>query len=299
MQELIGRSVGPSIRIRTALTPGRCTTLCDGNQLDNALLNLAINARDAMPTGGELTMSTARASLDETQADGAGLPPGEYVTIAVRDTGVGMAPEVVQRAFDPFFTTKPIGQGTGLGLSMVYGFVTQSGGQVRITSAAGAGTTVTIFLPVHEAEAVAPEPRSHGAEVRRPDARTRVLLVDDEESLRAPLAEMLTELGYEVTQAVDGSEALRVLNSSGPLELLVSDVGLPGHMNGRQLAEAARAGQPQLKVLVITGYADRAGAVGSLLGTGMDIMIKPFSLDDFARKVSALTAAGPAPATQA
>jgi CheY-like chemotaxis protein len=218
-----------------------------------------------------------------------GITPGEHISIAVSDTGSGMTPEVVQRAFDPFFTTKPIGEGTGLGLSMVYGFVTQSGGQVKIDSAPGAGTTVTILLPAYEGEAPASAPMPISQVAPRAAAPTRVLLVDDEESLRAPLVELLTELGYEVTQAADAKQALQELKSPGTLHLLVSDVGLPGHMNGRQLADAAREQRPGLKVLFITGYDAAAASAGSLVGTGMEIMIKPFRLDDFAHKVAKMT----------
>jgi signal transduction histidine kinase/ActR/RegA family two-component response regulator len=289
MQELIGRTVGPSIRLRIALAHGRCVTLCDANQLENALLNLAINARDAMPAGGELTITTTCERLSVQQAGALGITPGEHVSIAVKDTGSGMTPEVVQRAFDPFFTTKPIGEGTGLGLSMVYGFVTQSGGQVKIDSAPGAGTTVTILLPAHEGEVPASAPMPITRAAPRATAPTRVLLVDDEESLRGPLVELLTELGYEVTQAADAKQALNALRSPDTVHLLVTDVGLPGHMNGRQLADAAREQRPGLKVLFITGYDAAAASAESLLGTGMEIMIKPFRLDDFAHKVAKMT----------
>ena len=288
MRELIGRTVGPSIRLRVVLSHAPCVALCDAAQLENALLNLAINARDAMPSGGELTISTANEKVDVKQAGALGIAPGWHVTVAVKDTGTGMTPEVVQRAFDPFFTTKPIGEGTGLGLSMVYGFVTQSGGQVRIDSAPGAGTTVTIMLPTHDGQAVsAPAPLREAAPMA--GSRVRVVLVDDEESLRTPLNELLTELGYEVSQAGDASQALEVLKSLQSVELLVTDVGLPGHMNGRQLADAARELLPGLKVLFITGYDAAAASSESLQGTGMEIMIKPFRLDDFAHKVAKMT----------
>jgi two-component system, NtrC family, sensor kinase len=288
IRELIERAVGPAIRIHTAFADGPCITLCDPNQFENALLNLAINARDAMPGGGELTIATHRVALDSRQAAAIGLKSGDYVTVGMKDTGTGMPAEVIQRAFDPFFTTKPIGQGTGLGLSMVYGFVTQSGGQVKIESQTGAGTTVTIYLPVHEGGVPADEARAGPTAAPRPDARTHVMLVDDEESLREPLAEMLTELGYQVTEAMDGAQGLEVLKSSAAVDLLVTDVGLPGHLNGRQLADAGRQLRPHLKVMFITGYAEKATSGGTLLGTGMEIMIKPFGLHEFARKVAAI-----------
>jgi signal transduction histidine kinase/ActR/RegA family two-component response regulator len=288
MQDLIARSVGPAIRVATVFASQPCITLCDPNQLDSALLNLAINARDAMPGGGQLTILAERKSVDAAQSAAIGLPAADYVAISMKDTGEGMPPEVIQRAFEPFFTTKPIGQGTGLGLSMVYGFVTQSGGQVKIDSAPGTGTAVTIYLPVHEAGM--PPAQAGGVEASspRPNGRSFILLVDDEESVRAPLAEMLSELGYEVGQAADAAAALQVLDSRQRVDLLVTDVGLPGAMNGRQLADAGRAQRPGLKVMFITGYADRAASFGSL-PEGMDIMTKPFGLEDFGRKVSALT----------
>jgi signal transduction histidine kinase/CheY-like chemotaxis protein len=292
VEELIERTVGPAIRIHTQLAAAPCITLCDPNQFESALLNLAINARDAMPEGGQITMTTDRTALDSQAAAAIGLPPGEYVTISMKDTGTGMPAEVVQRAFDPFFTTKPVGQGTGLGLSMVYGFVTQSGGQVRIDSAPGAGTTVMIFLPVHEGE-VPPDEAGVKAASPRPNAKTHVLLVDDEGMLRQALTEILTELGYHVIEAVDAAQGLEVLRSTAAVDLLVTDVGLPGPMSGRQLADAGRELRPQLKVLFITGYADKAGSASTLPGTGMETMVKPFGLDEFSRKVAAMAAAGP------
>ena len=293
MEELITRTVGPSIRVCTDFSAQPCTILCDPDQLDNALLNLAINARDAMPAGGELTITAAPSRLDETQAASLGVAPGDYVAIAMKDTGTGMDSRVIERAFDPFFTTKPIGQGTGLGLSMVYGFVTQSSGQVRIDSAPGAGTTVTIYLPAHQGPTRRVDPAADaGAALGHDGAKRSILLVDDEKSVREPLAEMLTELGYRVTQAGDGAQGLEVLRSREPVDLLVTDVGLPGHMNGRQLADAGRELRPRLKVMFITGYADKAASAGSLLATGMEVMIKPFGLNEFARKVSALVQAG-------
>lgn len=289
MKPLIASTVGPSILIRTAFAPRPCTTVCDPNQLDNALLNLAINARDAMPDGGELVLATARTSLDAAQAAALGLPAADYVTVSIKDTGAGMEPEVIQRAFDPFFTTKPIGEGTGLGLSMVYGFVAQSGGQVKIHSAPGAGTTVTIYLPMQEGE-IRAQPAPRRLDSPRPTGKSHVLLVDDEQAVREPLAEVLTDLGYGVTQSADAAQGLAVLKSGEPVDLLVSDVGLPGHMSGRQLAEAGRELRPGLKVMFITGYADKATSAGSLTGNGMEVMIKPFNLNDFAYRVAAMIA---------
>lgn len=294
MQDLIARTVGPAIRVQTR--PGQnCTALCDENQFDNALLNLAINARDAMPAGGELAIETRLCSLHGKEAAQADVPPGEYVAVTVRDSGVGMQPDVAQRAFDPFFTTKPVGQGTGLGLSMVYGFVRQSRGHVHLDSTPGAGTSITMYLPAHEGGTAAPESTALQA---APAAQrlSRILLVDDEEELRIALAELLTELGYGVLQARAGPEALALIASEPPIDLLVTDIGLPGAMNGPRLAEAAREQRPGLKVLFITGYADRSGERPKVQQSGMEMMLKPFSLEDFANKIAALLDGGEAKA---
>lgn len=288
MQELIARTVGPAIGVHTQFEPESSITVCDPNQLDSTLLNLAINARDAMPAGGELTIAVARTSLDAAHAPAAGLAPGDYIAISVQDTGTGMSEMVVKRVFEPFFTTKPIGQGTGLGLSMVYGFVMQSGGQVTINSVPGTGTKVTIYLPMHTGALPVAPAAPTPASPQRPAEQACILLVDDQDTVREPLAELLTELGYEVVQAIDGAEGLEVLKSSQPIDLLVSDVGLPGHMNGRQLADAGRVLRPNLRVMFITGYAEKSASEGGLLATGMEVMIKPFGLDDFAFKVATM-----------
>lgn len=288
MQELIARTVGPAIGVHTQFEPESSITVCDPNQLDSTLLNLAINARDAMPAGGELTIAVARTSLDAAHAPAAGLAPGDYIAISVQDTGTGMSEMVVKRVFEPFFTTKPIGQGTGLGLSMVYGFVMQSGGQVTINSVPGTGTKVTIYLPMYTGALPVAPAAPTPASPQRPAEQACILLVDDQDTVREPLAELLTELGYEVVQAINGAEGLEVLKSSQPIDLLVSDVGLPGHMNGRQLADAGRVLRPSLRVMFITGYAEKSASEGGLLATGMEVMIKPFGLDDFAFKVATM-----------
>lgn len=292
MLDLVSRSVGPAIAIETSCAPGLWTTHVDAGQLENALLNLCINARDAMPDGGRLTIATANSSLYAAAAGEKGLPPGDYVTLSVTDTGTGMPPEVVSRAFDPFFTTKPIGQGTGLGLSMVYGFAGQSGGAARILSQPGTGTTICIFLPRHAGEA----PRAEAASPSLPPAvgapgGETILVVDDEPLVRMLVVDELLELGYTVLEAGDGASALKILNSPQPLSLLITDVGLPGGMNGRQVADAARLARPRLQVLFITGYAENAVLNHGHLDGGMHVMTKPFQIDVFTRRVKDLVAA--------
>ncbi|KAA2211740.1 hybrid sensor histidine kinase/response regulator [Teichococcus oryzae] len=290
MSELITRTVGPSVTMRIASAPDLWITRVDRNQLENALLNLCINARDAMPDGGSILIEAGNAALDEKAAPGHDMPPGEYVSISVTDTGTGMPPDVIERVFDPFFTTKPLGQGTGLGLSMVYGFVRQSGGQVRIDSAVGHGTTVRLYLPRHRAELPPPEPESNAAAAPRAAPGEAVLVVDDEPTVRMLVTEVLRELGYGAIEAVNGTSGLDILRSSARIDLLVSDVGLPGGMNGRQLADAGRALRPELKVLLITGYAESAVLGERHLAPGMAVLTKPFSLEALGRRIKALIA---------
>lgn len=292
MHELITRTVGPAIHVRTAFSADPCTTLCDSNQFDSALLNLAVNARDAMPDGGELTIAATRTCLTPAQAAALQLPADPaYVMVSVKDSGAGMTAKTIERAFEPFFTTKPTGQGTGLGLSMVYGFVMQSGGQVKINSQPGVGTEVLIYLPVFEGEMPSSTTVSPTVDTSQSKKEICILLVDDETMVREPLAEVLVDLGCWVIQAGDGAQGLDVLQSAQRVDLLISDVGLPGHMNGRQLADAGRKLRPELKVLFITGYADSAASAGGLAGQDMQVMVKPFELDAFERKVSEMTAA--------
>ncbi len=289
MEELIRRTIGPSIRLTVALADRPWTTLCDSNQLENALLNLCINGRDAMPDGGHLTVETSNVTMEAGNAFGRDLEPGDYVGVTVSDTGVGMPPEVVSRAFDPFFTTKPIGQGTGLGLSMAYGFARQSDGQIRIHSAVGLGTSVRVFLPRHD------EPEIAGAASATPDAqaapaaaRDTVLVVDDEAMIREMIVEVLEERGHATLQAEDGAAALRLLQSRTPIDLLLTDVGLPASLNGRQLADAARVSRPNLRVLFITGYAETAAFGQGRLDPGMEVLTKPFAMRTLAERVAAL-----------
>ena len=290
MEELIRRTVGPAITVEVAGTAGLWTMLVDPNQLENALLNLCINARDAMPDGGRLTIETANCWLDERTARERDLAPGQYVSLRVSDTGSGMAPGVIARAFDPFFTTKPIGMGTGLGLSMAYGFVRQSGGQARIDSAPGQGTMVCLYLPRHHGEAQEADGPGELAEAPRAGQGETVLVVDDEPTVRMLVTEVLEDLGYTAIEAADGSAGLRVLQSDARIDLLVTDVGLPGGMNGRQLADAARGRRPGLKVLFITGYAENAVIGHGHLDPGMHMLTKPFAMEALASRIKELIA---------
>ena len=284
MEDLVRRTIGPSVDLEVVAGVGLWTVQADASQLENALLNLCINARDAMPDGGKLTIETANRRISERSALTADIAPGQYVSMCVSDSGVGMTPEVVARAFDPFFTTKPIGLGTGLGLSMIYGFAKQSGGHARIYSEPGQGTTVCIYLPRHLAGE--PEVDGDALESRAPRAERgqTVLVVDDEPSVRMFVTEVMGELGYATLEAGEGREAMRILESDVRIDLLVSDVGLPGGMNGRQVADAGRALRPGLKVLFITGYAENAVLSHGHLDPGMHVMTKPFELDTLARR---------------
>jgi PAS domain S-box-containing protein len=291
MEDLVRRTMGPDITVEVVAAGGLWATLVDPHQLENALLNLCINARDAMPGGGRLTVETANRWLDRNAAREQDLPPGQYISLCVSDTGTGMTPEVAAKAFDPFFTTKPLGQGTGLGLSMIYGFARQSGGQVRIYSEPGQGTVVCLYLPRHLGEAESPEPvQAVPAAVPAGTGET-VLVVDDEPTVRLLVMEVLEELGYAALEAADGPSGLRVLRSDARIDLLVSDVGLPGGMNGRQMADAAREARPDLKVLFITGYAENAVVGNGQLEPGMHVMTKPFALEALASRIKELIAA--------
>ena len=289
MHELIGRSVGPAITVETIAAGGLWHTFVDVGQLENALLNLCINARDAMPHGGRLTIETANRWLDDMAAMQRGVTPGQYVSLCVSDTGTGMSPDVVARAFDPFFTTKPTGQGTGLGLSMVYGFAGQSGGAVRIYSELGQGATICIYLPRHHGQAGEEDllmPDEAGA-TAAPGSKT-ILVVDDEPLVRMVTVEVLSDLGYSVLEAEDGPTALKLLQAYPELDLLITDVGLPNGMNGRQLADAIRAPRPELPVLFVTGYAENAVLNHGHLERGMQVLTKPFAADVLARRVREL-----------
>ena len=284
MEEMLRRTVGPQVSLDLDLRDGTWSVLCDPSGLESGLLNLAINARDAMPGGGRLRVETRHVVLSEAEVAGQeGGRPGPHVEIAARDTGEGMDEATRARAFEPFFTTKPLGKGTGLGLSQIYGFVRQTGGSIRIESVPGHGTAVRLFLPRHGApaeEMPAPTPAALGG------AGESVLLVDDEDAVRGVAAERLRELGYRVTEAADGPAALRALESGAAPDVLVTDVGLPGGLNGRQLADAARERHPDLPVLFITGYAGSALEGG--LDPGMAVIGKPFALDALAARVATM-----------
>lgn len=294
MLELIGRSVGPSVDVEMVGGTGLWTINVDAGQLENALLNLCINARDAMPDGGKLTIETSNRWMDESAAIMRGIEPGQYVSLCVSDTGSGMDEATAARAFDPFFTTKPTGEGTGLGLSMVYGFAAQSGGAARIYTEAGKGTMVCIYFPRHrDSSAPADETQIAASEPIPLSSRGEtILLVDDEPLVRMLAAEQLEDLGYHVIEAEDGPSALRLLAGGDPISLLITDVGLPGGMNGRQLAETVRETLPDLEILFITGYAENAVFNHGHLAPGMHVMTKPFQMDSFARRVKALIGGG-------
>lgn len=286
LEEMIRRTVGPNIQLECRLSFDE-TILCDPGQLENAVVNLAINARDAMPGGGELVIEIRRHAVSGDQAVLRELPAGDYVGISVSDNGEGMVPEVKARAFDPFFTTKKISEGTGLGLSMVYGFTKQSGGHARIHSSPGLGTTVTLFFPQQDG-AVADEvsePESY--EVHKAHGES-IMVVDDESAVRQLMAEVLRELGYRVAEATDAADALDQFARLGTIDLLVTDVGLPGAVNGRDLAEKLRAHLPELKVLFVTGFAADQSLEQATGQPDTRLLIKPFSLDELSKWVRVL-----------
>ncbi len=287
IEDLLRRSIGPMPALRVADTFDECVASIDRNQLEHSLINLCINARDAMPEGGAIDLLVRKAVLDDADARRLDLARGDYIEIVVRDAGTGMPPDVVARAFDPFFTTKPLGEGTGLGLSMVYGFARQSGGTVRIRSEVGRGTEVAILLPAvdtaHEADhAAAPVPASEA-----PDGVT-VLVVDDEASIRMVISDALRDLNYTMLEAADAGAAMVILDSDVRIDLLVTDVGLGGHLNGRQLADFARVTRPMLRVLFVTGYAEGVALRDGRLSDGMEILTKPFAIDVLSERVERL-----------
>ncbi|MFJ2983385.1 MULTISPECIES: PAS domain-containing protein [unclassified Pseudomonas] len=291
MEELIRRTIGPSISLRSHFDSELWPTFIDPPQLESALLNLCINARDAMPAGGAIDIQGENIVLDNELAQPLQLPPGDYVRLSVADNGCGMSPEVAARAFDPFFSTKPMGQGTGLGLSMTYGFVRQSGGQVRLLSTPGEGTWVKMYLPRHHEQ---PKEQVRGPKrTLRESSRSsgqRILLVEDQMALRLVVSEVLEELGYEVEAFENGAAALAYLQQGKRPELLLSDIGLPDGPNGRQLAEHCRLQYPDLKVLFITGYDESAALSDGQLLKGTSVLTKPFDLDALAERVRQLLA---------
>lgn len=285
LQELLVRTLGESVRLETDLQADLPQAYVDENQLESALINLAINARDAMPDGGQLRIATRHLQVDDQPLElgrGIALAPGNYVVVSVADTGTGMPADVLERVFEPFYTTKPIGQGTGLGMSMIYGFMQQSNGQVWVESQQGVGTTVSLYLPAGLAvQSVLPP--THSDAVLAGQGQ-QVLVVEDDEQVRLLVTELLSELGYQADVVADADAALPILASPRRIDLLVTDVGLPG-LNGRQLAEIARQSRRDLPVIFMTGYAETARDRGEFLGEGMSMIAKPFTLGEFSGKL--------------
>ena len=283
--EVLRSALGESIALETVLGSGTWPVSVDANQLETSLLNLAVNARDAMPHGGKLTIETTNAYLDENYAAAhQEVKPGQYVMLAVSDTGAGMTKEVIAKAFDPFFTTKEQGQGTGLGLSQVYGFIKQSGGHVKIYSEVGAGTTIKLYLPRLLIGDVADRPKeTHG--IADPSGNETILVVEDDDDVRVFTSEILRELGYRVISARDARSALAGLEDDASVSLLFTDVGLPDGVNGRQLADMALERRPSLKVLFTTGYARNAIVHHGRLDPGVELVLKPFTQNELAKRV--------------
>ncbi len=287
MSEMLRHTIGEHLRVETVLAGGLWRAFVDPGQLENAILNLVINARDAMPDGGRLTVETSNAHLDDAYAlANAGAEAGQFVLLSVTDTGTGMAADVIERVFDPFFTTKGLGKGTGLGLSQVYGFVKQSGGHVKIYSEPGLGTTVKLYLPRYvggETDLGAETPVLSAETARAKDGEV-ILVVEDDEKIRVLSVEALRDFGYTVVQAGDASQALAVLAVQPRIDLLFTDIVMPD-MNGRQLADHARETRPDLKVLYTTGFTKNAVVHNGVLDPGVALISKPFTIDDLAIKV--------------
>jgi PAS domain S-box-containing protein len=286
MEELLRRTIGESVSLGIVTATGLWQTLCDPHQLESAILNLSINARDAMPDGGVLTIETCNAHLDDTYvARQRDVKPGQYICICVTDTGTGMTKDTIEKAFEPFFTTKPIGQGTGLGLSMIYGFARQSEGYARIYSEVGQGTTMKLYLPRYYGEAERAE-EEHGelTDAHRAEAGQVVLVIEDETAVRDLVVDVLEELGYRAIEAADGPAGLAILQSKVRLDLLITDIGLPG-LNGRQVVDAARQHRPDLRVLFMTGYAENAAIANGFLEPGMEMITKPFAVEALATRI--------------
>jgi len=288
MQDLIQRTVGPAIGLEVLTAAALWPARVDASQLENALLNLCINARDAMPDGGRITIESSNQSLDQSAARLHDMAAGDYLSLCVTDSGTGIAPDLIDKVFEPFFTTKPLGEGTGLGLSMVYGFAKQSGGQVRIRSELGIGTTVCLYLPRHSGSVEEPAQSVAPASTSAAQPHHTVLVVDDEPTIRILIAEMLSDSGYHVLQAADSATGLTILQSDVEIDLLVSDVGLPGGLNGRQMADAGRLIRPGLKVLFITGYAESAAVGNGHLLQGMEVMTKPFDMQALTLRIRSI-----------
>ena len=292
MEDLLRRTIGERVDLELVLAGGLWVTKCDPNQLENAILNLAINARDAMPEGGKLIIETCNTHLDRAYvARQRGVTPGQYVCIAVSDTGTGMDADTIAKAFEPFFTTKPIGQGTGLGLSMIYGFAQQSEGFAKIYSEVGDGTTFKLYLPRHRCALEEDDAEPRRTAVQPAEDGEVVLVVEDEPVVRGLILEELEELGYAALEAFDGPSGLEILQSKRRIDLLVTDIGLPG-LNGRQLADAARLLRPELTVLFMTGYAENAALASGFLEPGMEMITKPFAMESLASRIRAILTEG-------
>ena len=284
MEELLRRSLRENIRMHLFAHDDLWQTRCDPHQLESALLNLVINARDAMVDGGHLTLGVSNATLSHDGiAEKVQAVQGDYVCISIDDTGCGMTADVLEHAFEPFYTTKPQGQGTGLGLSMVYGFARQSEGYVRIESTPGVGTQIKLYLPRHHSQEASTEVQSTPVFTRSACGMT-VLVVEDEQTVRELVVEVLQDFDCVTLQAVDGLEGLAILDSDQPVDLLISDIGLPG-LNGRQLADAARVTRPDLPILLMTGYAENSALAGGFLEQGMQMVTKPFTLAELTTKI--------------
>jgi signal transduction histidine kinase/ActR/RegA family two-component response regulator len=285
MSELLRRTIGEQIAVETVLAGGLWKSYADPGQLENAILNLAVNARDAMPEGGRLTIETANAHLDDDYARGrADVSPGQYVLISISDAGSGMPPEVVERAFDPFFTTKEVGKGTGLGLSQVFGFVKQSGGHVSIYSELGEGTTVKLYLPRHRGGTIVDRPAEADEVLPEGRADEIILVVEDEQRVRHFTVDALRELGYTAISAGGGEVALELLRHQPSIALLFTDIVMPG-MDGRRLADQALVIRPDLHILYTTGYTRNAVVHNGMLDAGVAFLQKPFTIAQLARKI--------------
>jgi PAS domain S-box-containing protein len=288
LQDLLQRTIGPTIELEIVYATDLGSALCDPHQLDNAILNLCINARDAMPNGGRITIETTSATLNDHEAHARDMDPGQYIVIGVTDTGNGIPADIVTHVFEPFFTTKPPGQGTGLGLSTIYGFAKQSGGQVLIDSRVGVGTTVRIYLPQNSGKADAEVRQDRMAEAPQAGYDETILIVDDEPTVRTVITEVLGELGYAAIEVSDGASGLKVLQSDVRIDLLITDVGLPGGLNGRQMADTARLSRPKLPVLFITGYTESVAIGGGTLEPGMHLLGKPFAMEALANRIKSI-----------
>ncbi len=298
MSELLRRVLGERIQVETVLAAGTWRVNADVNQLENALVNLVVNARDAMPQGGKLTIETSNAFFDEAYAATSDTQAGQYVLLAVSDTGLGMTRDVQDKAFEPFFTTKGVGKGTGLGLSQVYGFIRQSGGHAKIYSEPGQGTTVKLYLPRVQDSAETASPAIIAP--RRDSATDRpILVVEDDDDVRSHVVQGLTEFGYRVREAADGASALHALADEPPVCLLFTDIGLPGGMNGRELADEVQRRVPGLPVLFTTAYARNAIVHHGRLDAGVELITKPFTLPDLVNRIERVLATSSAPSPAA